>query len=65
MPPMPSVEAAREVDRFLKHRNGHKETPLVSLPGLAREIGVGSIHIEDESHRPGLGSFKALGGSPM
>ncbi|MCS3765825.1 hypothetical protein GGE24_007672 [Bradyrhizobium centrosematis] len=38
-----SLEAAREVERFLKHRDGHKETPLISLPGLAREIGVGSI----------------------
>lgn len=58
-----SVEAAREIERFLKHRDSHKETPLVSLPGLAREIGVGSIHLKDEGHRLGLGSFKALGGS--
>lgn len=40
-----------------------KETPLISLPGLAREIGVGSIHLKDEGHRLGVGSFKALGGS--
>ncbi|WP_439402794.1 diaminopropionate ammonia-lyase [Bradyrhizobium sp. DASA03068] len=58
-----SVEAAREVERFLRHRADYKETPLVSLPGLAREIGVASIHIKDEGHRLGLGSFKALGGS--
>ncbi|MCK1743746.1 diaminopropionate ammonia-lyase [Bradyrhizobium sp. 139] len=58
-----SVEAAREVERFLRHREGHKETPLLSLPGLAREIGVGSIYLKDEGHRLGLGSFKALGGS--
>lgn len=58
-----SVEGAREVERFLRHREGHKETPLFSLPGLAREIGVGSIHLKDEGHRLGLGSFKALGGS--
>ncbi|MGY4502258.1 diaminopropionate ammonia-lyase [Bradyrhizobium sp. GM24.11] len=58
-----SVTAAREVERFLRHREGHKETPLVSLPGLAREIGVGSIYLKDEGHRLGLGSFKALGGS--
>lgn len=55
-----SVEAAREVERFLRHRDGHKETPLVSLPGLAREIGVASIHVKDEGHRLGLGSFRAL-----
>ncbi len=57
------VEVAREVERSLKHRDGHKETPLISLPGLAREIGVGSIHLKDEGHRLDLGSFKALGGS--
>lgn len=56
-----SLEAAREVERFLQHRDGHKETPLVSLPGLAREIGVGSIRLKDEGHRLGLGSFKAVG----
>ena len=58
-----SVSAAREVERFLSHRQGHKPTPLVALPGLARELGVESIHIKDEGHRLGLGSFKALGGS--
>ncbi|MGY4298894.1 diaminopropionate ammonia-lyase [Bradyrhizobium sp. i1.4.4] len=58
-----SVEAAREVERFLEHRDAHKETPLISLRGLAREIGVGSIHLKDEGQRLGLGSFKALGGS--
>lgn len=58
-----SIKAAREGERHFKHRVGHKETPLVSLPGLAREIGVGSIHLKDECHRLVLGSFKALGGS--
>lgn len=58
-----SLEAARQVERYLDHRAGHKETPLISLAGLAREIGVGSIHLKDEGQRLGLGSFKALGGS--
>ncbi|MCK1336682.1 diaminopropionate ammonia-lyase [Bradyrhizobium sp. 38] len=58
-----SVVAARRVERFLRHRDGHKETPLISLTGLAREIGIGAIYLKDESHRLGLGSFKALGGS--
>ena len=55
--------AAREVQRFLAHRIGHKPTPLVSLPKLARELGVAAIDMKDEGHRLGLGSFKALGGS--
>jgi diaminopropionate ammonia-lyase len=58
-----SVDGAREVERFLKHRNGHRPTPLVALPSLARELGVAAIHIKDEGYRLGLGSFKALGGS--
>ena len=58
-----SVETAQEVERFLKHRKGNSETPLVSLPGLARNLGLGAIHLKDEGLRLRLGSFKALGGS--
>lgn len=36
-------------------------TPLLNMPGLAAKIGVGQMHIKDESNRMGLGSFKALG----
>jgi diaminopropionate ammonia-lyase len=36
---------------------------LLSLSGLAREVGVESIHYKDESQRFGLKSFKALGGA--
>ncbi len=57
------VDAAVEVERYLTFRDNHAETPLVSLPALALEIGVGAIHIKDEGERLGLGSFKALGGS--
>ena len=60
---MLGVEAAQEAERFLKHRKGHSETPLVSLPGLADSLGLGAIHLKDEGQRLGLGSFKALGGS--
>ena len=38
-------------------------TPLRSLDGLARELGVGDIRYKDEGSRFGLGSFKALGGA--
>jgi len=38
-------------------------TPLHALPALASFLGVGSIHVKDESHRFGLNAFKALGGS--
>ena len=57
------VAAGEEVERFLSHRENHVVTPLHSLASLARERGVGAIHIKDEGLRLGLDSFKALGGS--
>lgn len=56
-------DAAAEVERALALRPNHAPTPLVALPALARELGVGAIHVKDEGRRLGLGSFKALGGS--
>lgn len=43
--------------------DGYVSTPLVSLNGLARELGLGGIFYKDEGPRFGLGSFKALGGA--
>jgi diaminopropionate ammonia-lyase len=42
---------------------GYRPTPLVSLPGLARRLSLGSVRYKDEGERFGLGSFKALGGA--
>ena len=42
---------------------GFSPTRLVSLPHLAAEAGVASLHYKDEAARFGLGSFKALGGA--
>ena len=55
--------AADEVERFLRYRDSHAATPLLALPALAAELGVGAIHLKDEGRRLGLGSFKALGGA--
>ena len=55
--------AADEVERFLRYRNSDAATPLLALPALAAELGVGAIHLKDEGRRLGLGSFKALGGA--
>lgn len=38
-------------------------TPLIELPDLAKELGVRSIFVKDESCRFGLPSFKVLGAS--
>ena len=42
---------------------GYAPTPLHPLAMVAGEIGIGSLHLKDESGRFGLGSFKALGGA--
>jgi diaminopropionate ammonia-lyase len=55
--------AAADVARFLDSRPEHRPTPLLALPALARELGLGEIHLKDESQRLGLCSFKALGGA--
>lgn len=57
------LEAAQETERFLSFRENNAPTPLASLGGMAARIGIQALHIKDEGHRLGLGSFKALGGS--
>jgi diaminopropionate ammonia-lyase len=46
----------------LKACPAHKQTPLYSLPALAKRLGIGELHVKDESQRFGFGAFKALGG---
>lgn len=36
-------------------------TPLLAVPEVAAELGVGQLWLKDERDRMGLGSFKALG----
>lgn len=55
--------AAEKVRSFHKGLPGYAPTDLVSLAGLARHLGLASLHVKDESTRFGLQSFKALGGS--
>lgn len=38
-------------------------TPLVALPSIAAETGVGHVFLKNEALRLGQGSFKALGGA--
>src|SRR5438477_4112 len=42
---------------------GYTPTPLVTLPALARRLGLGALFYKDEGRRFGLRSFKALGGA--
>jgi diaminopropionate ammonia-lyase len=55
--------AVPAVRRFLTYRKAEQPTPLVTLPHLARDLGVAGLLVKDESSRLGLGSFKALGGA--
>ena len=54
---------AEKVINFHKSFPEYKETPLVSLDNLAKQLGVNNIYIKDESYRFGLNAFKVLGGS--
>lgn len=56
---------SEEEDARAFHRElpGYRPTPLVDLPGLARQLGVGRILLKDESKRFGLDAFKCLGAS--
>lgn len=48
---------------FHRSLGGYAPTPLVDLPALATELGVGRVLAKDESLRLGLPAFKALGAS--
>lgn len=39
----------------------YRQSPLIRANGLARELGLGTVWIKDESKRFGLGGVKALG----
>jgi diaminopropionate ammonia-lyase len=58
--PAPLREDPRAFHRTLP---GYAPAPLIAAPTLAREWGVPSVHLKDESERFGLPSFKALGAS--
>ncbi len=57
-PAMP--DGARTFHRGLP---GYAPTPLVDVPALAVELGVGRVLVKDESARLGLPAFKILGAS--
>jgi diaminopropionate ammonia-lyase len=48
---------------FHRRLPGYRPTPLRQLDGLARQFGIGSLLVKDESDRFGLPAFKILGAS--
>ena len=57
------LENAEKVNKFHQSFQQYKETPLVSLDGLAKALKLGKVFVKDESYRFGLNAFKVLGGS--
>jgi diaminopropionate ammonia-lyase len=53
--------AAARATADIRSWPGYRATPLVSLPGLARELGVAAISAKHEGCREPLRSFKMLG----
>ena len=57
-PPSPG-----DAHAFHQSLPGYSPTPLVPVPELAAELGVGRLLVKDESSRLGLPAFKVLGAS--
>jgi diaminopropionate ammonia-lyase len=59
------AEASIDPDLIAFHRSfpESKTTPLIELPEVAQELGIGRVYVKDESLRFGLPSFKILGAS--
>ncbi|KAF2640240.1 tryptophan synthase beta subunit-like PLP-dependent enzyme [Massarina eburnea CBS 473.64] len=51
------------VEPFHRKLPDYNTTPLVPLPDLAKELGLGHVLLKDESNRFGLPAFKILGAS--
>lgn len=52
-----------EAQHHITQWEQYQTTPLWTLPALAEQAGLASVHCKDEGVRFGLGSFKALGGA--
>lgn len=58
-----SPTAASAVLAFHQKLPHYEQTPLHSLPQVAKELQLGHVFVKDESNRFGLPSFKILGAS--
>lgn len=56
-------EEAERTKAFHSTLPVYSPTPLANLESLAKNLGVASFHVKDESKRFGLNAFKGLGGS--
>ena len=58
-----SADTAISIRAYHESFPQYAPTPLAALPETAELLGLGSIHVKDESRRFGLNAFKVLGGS--
>ena len=58
-----SRPVAEKIRDFHKSFPMYDPTPLAHLPETAKCLGLGDVHVKDESYRFGLNAFKVLGGS--
>lgn len=59
----PAAQGRDVIKAFHEQLPGAQPTKLLSLDALAKELGVKSIFLKDESSRYGLPAFKILGAS--
>ncbi|KAL6806928.1 peptidase M20 [Trichoderma sp. SZMC 28013] len=59
----PLTDSPELAYRFHSQLPAYSQTNLVPLKHLAAELGVGAVHLKDETCRLGLPSFKILGAS--
>ena len=50
-----------EVKAFHQSLPHYNITPLIAIPGIAKELGIAYLFVKDESSRFGLSAFKILG----
>ncbi|MDR3983665.1 MAG: diaminopropionate ammonia-lyase [Dysosmobacter sp.] len=58
-----SLENVAKARSFHRSFPQYSITPLASLDGMAKHLGLGNLFVKDESYRFGLNAFKVLGGS--
>lgn len=58
-----SGTSTEQVRNFHRDLPDYKQTPLIKLDHLAKEVGVRAVYLKDEGSRFGLPSFKVLGAS--
>ncbi|OBT70895.1 hypothetical protein VF21_10165 [Pseudogymnoascus sp. 05NY08] len=56
-------QSAELVENFHRKLKGYQKSPLVSLDGVAKEIGVGAVNVKVETKRLGLPAIEILGTS--